>query len=172
MTTTDLTGATDGTDGVRPPDLSGLPGLEALRLIQAGGPGEPGAPFIGRLLGMRFDEVEHGRMVISLSTRPEFANPLGTVHGGIAATLLDSAMGCAVHTTLPAGVGYTTLELKVNYIRAADTRGQTLTAEGSVIHVGRSTATAEGRVHDENGRLIAHATTTCLILRPDGDAGR
>ncbi|MFJ3196534.1 PaaI family thioesterase [Streptomyces griseoviridis] len=169
MTTTDLTDLTDPTD---PTDLSGLSGLEVLRLIQAGALGEPDAPFIGRLLGMRFDEVEHGRMVISLTTRPEFANPLGTVHGGIAATLLDSVMGCAVHSTLPPGVGYTTLELKVNYIRAAGTGGQTLTADGSVIHLGRSTATAEGRVHDENGKLIAHATTTCLILRPQADGPR
>jgi uncharacterized protein (TIGR00369 family) len=80
--------------------------------------------------------------------------------------LLDSVMGCAVHTTLSAGVGYTTLELKVNYIRAARTDGQTLTAEGSVIHAGRSTATAEGKVVDEQGKLVAHATTTCMILQP------
>ncbi|MFJ3492007.1 PaaI family thioesterase [Streptomyces sp. NPDC086091] len=93
-----------------------------------------------------------------------FANPLGTVHGGIAATLLDSALGCAIHTTLPAGTSYTTLELKVNYIRAARTEGQRLTAEGTVIHTGRRTATAEGRVLDERGRLIAHATTTCLVM--------
>jgi uncharacterized protein (TIGR00369 family) len=73
-------------------------------------------------------------------------------------------MGCAVHTTLPAGVDYTTLELKVNYIRAAQTDGTTLTAEGTVIHAGRRTATAEGKVTDDRGKLIAHATTTCLIL--------
>lgn len=73
-------------------------------------------------------------------------------------------MGCAVHTTLPAGAGYTTLELKVNYIRAARTDGQILTAEGNVIHDGRRTATAEGKVLDDQGKLIAHATTTCMIL--------
>ena len=117
---------------------------------------------IRRLIGMRFDEIEHGRVVMSLDTRPDFTNPLGTVHGGIAATLLDSVMGCAVHTTLPAGVSYTSLEIKVNYIRAARTDGQTLTATGSVVHVGRRTATAEGKVLDGNGKLIAHATTTCL----------
>ncbi|GAA3357984.1 MULTISPECIES: PaaI family thioesterase [Saccharopolyspora] len=137
-------------------------GLELLRQVQSGA--FDGAPSIGGLLGMRFDVVEHGRIVVSLDTRPDFANPLGTVHGGIAATLLDSAMGCAVHTTLPAGVGYTTLELKVNYIRAARTDGQVLTTEGTVVHAGRRTATAEGKVHDEAGKLIAHATTTCLIL--------
>ncbi|MFF4584897.1 PaaI family thioesterase [Streptomyces sp. NPDC000345] len=147
-------------------DLSALSGLELMRLVQAGNLSD--TPSIGRLLGMRFDEVEPGRIVISLDTRPDFANPLGTVHGGIAATLLDSVLGCAVHTTLPAGTGYTTLELKVNYIRAARTDGQTLTAEGTVIHAGRRTATAEGRVVDERGRLIAHATTTCMILPADG----
>ena len=145
-------------------DFTALSGLELMRWVQSVRPTETDIPSIGRLLGMRFDEVEHGRIVISLDTRPDFANPLGTVHGGIAATLLDSAMGCAVHTTLPAGVGFTTLELKVNYIRAAHTGGQTLTAEGNVIHAGRRTATAEGKVLDDQGKLIAHATTTCLII--------
>jgi uncharacterized protein (TIGR00369 family) len=143
-------------------DLTAMSGLELMRWVQTERPTD--IPSIGRLLGMRFDEVEHGRIVLSLDTRPDFANPLGTVHGGIAATLLDSAMGCAVHTTLPAGVGYTTLELKVNYIRAARTDGQSLTAEGTVIHTGRRTATAEGRVLDDQGRLMAHATTTCMVL--------
>ncbi|MDA3647513.1 PaaI family thioesterase [Saccharopolyspora indica] len=147
-------------------ELAGLSGLELMRWVQAERP--TGIPSIGRLLGMRFDEVELGRIVLSLETRPDFANPLGTVHGGIAATMLDSAMACAVHTTLAAGVGYTTLELKVNYIRAAKTDGTTLTAEGTVIHAGRSTATAEGKVLDDRGELIAHATTTCLILDPEG----
>ncbi|MFJ4806149.1 PaaI family thioesterase [Streptomyces murinus] len=143
-------------------DFAAMTGLELMRWVQSERPAD--LPSIGRLLGMRFDEVEHGRVVVSLDTRPDFANPLGTVHGGIAATLLDSAMGCAVHTTLPAGVGYTTLELKVNYIRAARTDGQTLKAEGTVIHAGRRTATAEGKVLDDQGKLIAHATTTCIVL--------
>ncbi|MEV0697068.1 PaaI family thioesterase [Saccharopolyspora sp. NPDC050389] len=147
-------------------ELAAMSGLELMRWVQSERTDD--IPSIGRLLGMRFDEVEHGRIVISLETRPDFANPLGIVHGGIAATLLDSAMACAVHTTLPTGVGYTTLELKVNYIRAAQTDGRTLTAEGNVIHAGRSTATAEGKVLDDQGKLIAHATTTCLILQPAG----
>ncbi|MEU3708181.1 PaaI family thioesterase [Streptomyces anulatus] len=143
-------------------DPTTMTGLELMRWVQTELPTD--IPSIGRLLGMRFDEVGRGRIVISLDTRPDFANPLGTVHGGIAATLLDSVMGCAVHTTLPAGAGYTTLELKVNYIRAARTDGQKLTAEGTVIHAGRRVATAEGKVLDEQGKLIAHATTTCMIL--------
>lgn len=146
-------------------ELATMSGLELMRWVQTEQPAD--RPSIGRLLGMRFDEVDHGRTVISLDTRPDFANPLGTVHGGIAATLLDSVMGCAVHTTLPAGVGYTTLELKVNYIRTAQTNGRVLTAEGTVIHAGRRTATAEGKVLDDRGKLIAHATTTCLIIHPD-----
>jgi len=143
-------------------DPAAVSGLELMRWVQANRTAD--VPSIGRLLGMRFDEVEHGRIVMSLDTRPDFANPLGTVHGGITATLLDSVMACAVHTTLPAGLGYTTLELKVNYIRAVGTDGQTLTATGTVIHAGRRSATAEGTILDVQGRLIAHATTTCLVL--------
>jgi uncharacterized protein (TIGR00369 family) len=143
-----------------------MTGLELIRWVQTQNPTE--VPSIGRLLGFSFDEVDHGRVVISLDTRPDFANPLGSVHGGIAATVLDSVMGCAVHTTLPAGVAYTTLEIKVNYIRAASTNGQTLTATGTVIDSGRHTATAEGRVLGEHGKLIAHATTTCIVFPAAG----
>ncbi|MGP9021029.1 PaaI family thioesterase [Streptomyces sp. BR1] len=143
-------------------DFSTMSGLELLRWAQA----EPGrVPSIGKLIGMTFDEIDEGRTVMSLDPRPEFSNPLGTVHGGIAATLLDSVMGCAVHTMLPAGVGYTTLELKVNYIRPVALDAGRLTAEGTTIHVGRRTATAEGRVLSAEGKLVAHATTTCLIIR-------
>ncbi|WP_243837806.1 PaaI family thioesterase [Cumulibacter soli] len=150
----------DTTSGV---DFSTMSGLETLRWIKDRGPED--GPGINRLIGMQFDEVEFGRVVMSLTTQPNFGNPLGTVHGGIAATLLDSVVGCAVHSTMDAGVSYTTLELKVNYIRAARTDGQKLIGEGDTIHVGRRTATAEGRVLDEHGNLIAHATTTCIVLR-------
>ncbi|MEU4342258.1 PaaI family thioesterase [Nocardia sp. NPDC023852] len=143
-------------------DPAQLSGLELLRTAMTM-PSRP--PFIGDLLGMEVEELEQGRVVFALRTRPDFANPLGTTHGGICATLLDSVMGCAVHTTLEAGAGYTTLELKVNYIRSVPTGGQRLVATGTTIHVGRTTATAEGRVVDEQGRLVAHATTTCVIFR-------
>ncbi|PRX45430.1 acyl-CoA thioesterase [Prauserella shujinwangii] len=142
--------------------LATMPGLDALRAMTAL-PERP--PFIGTLLGMDVEELEFGRAVFSLATRPDFANPLGTLHGGICATLLDSAMGCAVHSTLEAGVGFGTLELKVNYIRSVPTSGHRLIATGTTIHVGRRTATAEGRVADDEGRLIAHGTTTCLLHR-------
>ncbi|MFI2344031.1 PaaI family thioesterase [Nocardia gamkensis] len=143
-------------------DPARLSGLELLRTAMSR---TDRPPFIGDLLGMEVDELEHGKVVFALRTRPDFANPLGTTHGGICATLLDSVMGCAVHTTLEPGVGYTTLELKINYIRAVPTGGRRLTATGTTIHVGRTTATAEGRVVDEQGRLVAHATTTCVIFR-------
>jgi uncharacterized protein (TIGR00369 family) len=144
------------------PAADELTGLELLKMASAA---TDNPAFIGTLLGMTIDEVEHGRVTMSLTSRPDMANPLGTLHGGICATLLDSAMGSAVHTTLEAGVGYGTLELKVNYIRSVPIDGVKLTATAHTVHVGRRTATAEGRVHDERGRLVAHGTTTCIIHR-------
>ncbi|MEU4173387.1 PaaI family thioesterase [Streptomyces sp. NPDC026665] len=143
-------------------DLASLSGLDLMRWLQAKGFDD--IPSVGRLLGMNYDEVEKGRIAISIETQPEFANPMGIVHGGIISTLLDSVMGCAVHTCLPVGTSYATLELKVNFIRATLVTGRKLTGEGTVIHLGRRTATAEGKVHDEEGKLVAHATTTCIIL--------
>ncbi|YAL83107.1 PaaI family thioesterase [Dermacoccaceae bacterium W4C1] len=141
-------------------ETTGPTGLQVLRLAFEQGEGRPS---IGRFLGMRPTRLEEGQVDFEVTTIPDFANPLGTVHGGICATLLDSAMGCAVHSTLPPGAWYTTLELSINYVRAASTDGSVLTAHGQTIHVGRSMATAEGQVHDQNGKLIAHGTTTCLV---------
>ena len=163
MTATDPTPVRPGQGD--PSALHGLAGLSGLELIRAIQEGKAPPPNIALLLGMNMSEADEGRVVFSLEAKPEFANPLGTVHGGIHATLLDSAMGCAVHTTLPAGVGYTTLELKVNYVKAISLDAGTLTCVGQVIHVGGRVATAEGRVTDSAGRLLAHATTTCLIFR-------
>lgn len=146
-------------------DLAAMSGLELLRWVKDN-VDDTTTPSIRRLLGMHFDVIDEGRVVISAPTRPDFSNPQGTTHGGIHATLLDSVMGCAVHTRLPAGLGYTTLELKVNYVRPVGLTGHTLRAEGEVIHLGRRTATAEGRIYDENDKLVAHATTTCLIIHP------
>ncbi|MDT5094952.1 MAG: hypothetical protein QOH60_4315 [Mycobacterium sp.] len=139
--------------------------LSGLELMRAAAAGSDRPNYIGTLIGLSIDEVEVGEVTMSLHSRPDMANPLGTLHGGICATLLDSAMGCAVHTTLEAGVGYGTLELKVNYIRSVPVDGVKLTATAKTIHVGRKTATAEGRVHDPQGRLVAHGTTTCMIHR-------
>lgn len=144
------------------PDAATVSGLDLMRAYMTS---EQHPPSIGQLLGMTLIRVDFGAADFQLTTQPLFANPLGTVHGGIAATMLDSAMGCAIHTTLPAGDWYTTLELKLNYIRAVATTGRTLTAYGHTVHVGRSTATAEGKITDDQGNLIAHGTTTCLLRR-------
>ena len=120
---------------------------------------------LGALLGMKPVSVEAGTMRFSLEPTRELYNPLGTVHGGIIATLLDSAMGCAVQSVLGAGDRYTTLEIKVNYVRpVVETTGEVI-GEGKVVHEGGRIATAEASVTDSAGRLYAHATTTCLISR-------
>ena len=140
----------------------GLSGLEYLRKIVAG---ELPRPPISALMNFGLAELSEGRAVFTVEPAEYHYNPIGVVHGGLAATLLDSAMGCAVHSALPAGAGYTTLEIKVNYIRAMTAHTGTVRCEGKLIHLGGRTATAEGRVVDENGKLYAHATTTCLIFR-------
>jgi uncharacterized protein (TIGR00369 family) len=126
---------------------------------------EHGEPVgVADLLGMRPSRVEHGTVSFECEASPRFANPMGGVHGGIIATLLDSALGCAVQTVLPESTGYTTLGLEVKYLRAVPTDAGTLTATGTVIHAGRRQATAEARLTDQAGRILATATTTCLIL--------
>ncbi|CAM3962944.1 PaaI family thioesterase [Smaragdicoccus niigatensis] len=144
-------------------DHAGPTGLELLQMFMTA---PKDAPNIGNLLGFTYEKLEFGEVSFSIATRPDFANPLGSVHGGICATLLDSVMGCAVHSTLGPGIGYSTLEIKVNYIRTVPTDGRKLIGTGKVVHAGRSTATAEGKVVDEDGRLVAHASTTCLIHTP------
>ncbi|AKC40286.1 phenylacetic acid degradation-like protein [Mycolicibacterium phlei] len=143
-------------------EIENLSGLELLKSM--GGTPEATPP-ISRLLGMQLEEISFGSVAFSVVTRPEFANPLGTLHGGICATLLDSVMGCAVHSTLEAGIGYGTLELKVNYVRTVATDGEKLIATGTVLHPGRRVATAEGKVIDSQGRLVAHGTTTVMVYR-------
>jgi uncharacterized protein (TIGR00369 family) len=139
-----------------------LAGLQYMRAIAAG---TLAPPPIAQLLGFHIAEAEEGRAVFALEPAEWMYNPIGSVHGGIAATILDSCMGCAVHTTLAAGVGYTTTDLQVRYIRAmSETTGRVL-AEGRVVHRGRRTATAEGRLFVESDEtLIAHASTGCVIL--------
>jgi uncharacterized protein (TIGR00369 family) len=140
-----------------------LPGLECMQAIVDG---RLPPPPIARLLDFTIVEVQDGRALFAIEPAEWMYNPIGSVHGGVAATILDSCMGCAVHTTLEAGVGYTTTDLQVRYIRAmSDASGRVL-AEGRVIHRGRRTATAEGRVFLESDEtLIAHGTTGCAILR-------
>ena len=127
------------------------------------------APPVARLLGFTFTGVAEGSVAMELDPAEFHYNPLSTVHGGVAATILDSVMACAVHSTLPAGRGYTTLEIKINYVRAITAATGRLRAEGKIIHVGRQVATAEGRLVDASGRLYVHGTTTCLVFAmPEG----
>lgn len=136
-------------------------GLDFLRGIMEG---RFPAPPIAALLGFELAEVEEGRVVFAGTPQFEHYNPLGTVHGGYFATLLDSCMACAVHSMLKAGFGYTTMEFKVNLVRAMTDKTGRVFAEGRSIHSGRQVATSEGTLRDESGRLYAHATTTCLVF--------
>ena len=141
---------------------SELAGLEYIRALADG---RVLPPPIVQLLGFEVVEAQEGRVVFALRPVEWMYNPLGTVHGGVAATILDTCMGCAVHTTLPQGVGYTTTDLQVRYIRAMGSATGRVLAEGRVLHAGKRTATAEGRVFAElDGRLIAHGTTGCAIF--------
>ncbi|MFL6332608.1 MAG: PaaI family thioesterase [Pyrinomonadaceae bacterium] len=140
----------------------GLSGLEFLKKVASG---ELPRPPISALMNFGLAELEKGRAVFTVEPAEYHYNPIGVVHGGLAATLLDSAMGCAVHSVLPAGAGYTTLEIKVNYVRALTAETGGVRCEARVIHVGGRTATAEGKVLDAASKLYAHATTTCIIFR-------
>ena len=113
---------------------------------------------------MRLAQIEEGEAVFELMPAEQHYNPIGVVHGGIAFTMLDSAMGCSVQSLLPAGKGYTTLEIKANLVRAVTLQTGPIRAIGKIVHMGRQTATAEGRLEDAAGKLYAHATTTCIIL--------
>ena len=138
-------------------------GLELLRAV-ADGTLPP--PPIAELLGMRMLEVDAGRALFALDPAEWMYNPIGSVHGGVAATLLDTCMGCAVHSTLAAGVAYTTTDLQVRYLRAMGADTGRVLAEGRVIHSGRRQVAAEGRVYvQESGKLIAHGTSGCLVLK-------
>ncbi len=139
-----------------------LSGMEYIQAIIAG---ELPAPPISELVGFRLALAEPGRAVFEMEPGPQHYNPIGSVHGGIALTLLDSAMGCAVHTTLERGVGYTTLEVKTNFVRPITAETGLIRCEGVVLHGGSRVATAEGRLTDTAGKLLAHGTTTCLIFQ-------
>jgi uncharacterized protein (TIGR00369 family) len=141
--------------------LKALSGLEFMRGIADG---RLPRPPISELMGFVAAEVEEGRIVFLGTPGAQHYNPIGSVHGGYAATLLDSCMGCAVHSSLPAGMGYTTLELKVSYLRAMTIDTGVVRAEGRVIGSGRRAAFAEGSLTDQKGRILGHATTTCLIF--------
>ena len=142
-------------------------GMTGLEYLQAMASGQLPPPPIMSTLGFEQGSmtVEPGKVVFSLRAQEYHYNPIGSVHGGVLATLLDSAVACAIQSRLPAGTVYTTLELKVNFTRAVRASTGLLRCEGTVLHLGKQVATAEGRIVDPEGRLCAHATTTCLILQ-------
>jgi uncharacterized protein (TIGR00369 family) len=139
-------------------------GQDGIDFMQAIASGQIPPPPIARLLGMTVEKVAVGQITFGLETGEHLYNPIGSVHGGVFCTVLDSAMGCAVHSTLRAGQGYTTLELKVNLVKRLTVDVPTVTATGRVLTSGRRVATAEGQLTGPDGTLYAHATTTCLIL--------
>ncbi|HWM44252.1 MAG TPA: PaaI family thioesterase [Burkholderiales bacterium] len=138
-----------------------MAGIEFLRAMRDG---KLPHPPICALLSYRLVEVEAGHAVFEATPGEQHYNPIGVVHGGLAMTLLDSAMGCAVQTQMPHGGGYTTLEAKTNLVRAVTSSTGVLRAIGKVLHLGKRVATAEARLEDREGKLYAHATTTCIVL--------
>lgn len=151
----------------RPDQVAGRTGLQILQAMVAGE--IPRAP-ISRTLNFLIVELAEGRAVFQGRPLFEHYNPLGTVHGGWIATLLDSAVGCSVHTLMEPGKTYTTLELKINYVKAVTHKVPLVRAVGEVIHRGGRIATAEGKLLGPDGTLYAHATTTCLILEAQPSA--
>lgn len=141
--------------------LAGLTGLEQMQRMIAG---ELPAPPISETLEFALVQVEFGRAVFQGKPSAKVLNPMGTVHGGWYASILDSAVGCAVNTAMPAGRGYTTLELKLNIVRSISLDVPLVRAEGYTVHVGKQVATAEGRLVGHDGKLYAHASTTCLVF--------
>jgi uncharacterized protein (TIGR00369 family) len=140
-------------------------GRSGLAFIRAIATGELSPPPIAQLLGLDIVEASEGRAVFALEPAEWMLNPIGSVHGGIAATLLDSCMGCAVQTVLPEGRAYTTSDLQVRYLRSMTAETGRVLAEGTVVHSGRRQATADGRITVEaTGKVIATATTGCIIL--------
>jgi uncharacterized protein (TIGR00369 family) len=141
-----------------------MSGIDLLTAVQRG---ELPAPPIAKTLGMDLLDVAPGRAVFGLTPAEYHYNPIGVVHGGVLTTICDSAMGCAVHSRLEAGVGYTTLELKMNFVRAVTLTTGPIQCVGTVLSFGSRVATAEARLLDAQDKLLCHATTTCLIFRAE-----
>jgi uncharacterized protein (TIGR00369 family) len=140
---------------------SQLGGLDFFRLMLAGGAPHP--PML-ELMGIRLADVEHGRVVFTANVEERFYNGTGVAHGGFAATLLDTALGCAINSTTGAGRRFTTLELKVNLTRPLTTAANPLRCEGKVIHIGGRIAISEAWIHGGDDKLYAHGTTTCIVV--------
>ena len=145
------------------------PGLSFLQVLIAGR--HPAPPF-SRATGIYLMEAEENRVVFKGTPTDAFLNPIGTIHGGWTSAILDSAMACAVHTTLKAGQGYTSVEMKLNFVRPILPDLGEVTCEGTVIHRGGTLATSEGKLFDAKGRLLAHGTETCMIFEAAARASR
>ena len=143
---------------------AGLSGAEFFAAIRRG---ELPPPPIGRLMDFVAIDFSPGRFVFQGTPRLDHYNPLGSVHGGVFATMADSACGCAVHTMLPVGVFYTSLDLSVKFLRPVTVDTGPITAEGTVVHLGRRTALAEARITDAAGKVYVTATSSCLVMRPE-----
>ena len=139
--------------------------VDGLTFLKRMASGEIPPPPIVTTLGMTLEEVEEGRVVFGFEPAEFHYNPIGSVHGGVYATLLDSACGCVVQSALPAGARYTSLDLTVKFLRGMSVETGPTRCEGKLIHMGRSTALAEARLTDAAGRLYAHATSSCMLLR-------
>ncbi len=144
-----------------PPDVTQFSGLEILQKMIAG---DLPAPPMAQVMGLRPVLAERGRVMFLSTPRAEFLNPMGTVHGGYAMTLLDTALACAVHSTLAVGQTYTTLEVKANFVRAILPDMGELTVEATILSAGRRIGTSDAKITDAQGRLLAHGSTTCLIF--------
>jgi len=138
-----------------------LSGLELLRAMSSGA--VPPPPIM-QTLGIERLEADEGRVTVLMTAREYHYNPIGTVHGGVLATLLDTAAACAVHSTLPAGTGYTSLDLTTKFLRPVTVRSGVLRCEGTVLSRGRRTALAQARLTDADGQLVAYATSSCLLF--------
>jgi uncharacterized protein (TIGR00369 family) len=150
-----------GAGVARPEQVAGMTGLQTMQAMLRG---ELPFPPIAQTLDFQLLEADAGRALFQGTPGPAHLNPMGGIHGGWYATLLDSALGCAVHTMMPVGRGYTTAELGVNLVKAINPKVQRVRAEGKVLHCGRQLATAEARLYGPDGTLYAHATTTCLVF--------
>lgn len=164
MTSQMPTAPLSAADAPRVATASEMKHLSGFDFLTAIATGELPQPPIAALMDFRLTKVESGKVVFEGTPGPQHYNPIGSVHGGFAATVLDSVMGCSVHSTLPAGTSYTTVELKVNFVRAITLETGGVRAESRIIHQGSRIATAEGQLYGADGRLLAHGTTTCLIF--------
>jgi len=155
----------DTTAGIGVAPLETLKTMSGLEFLRGIAEGRLPAPPIAALLGFRLAEVARGFALFTMIPEFKHYNPISVVHGGVAATLLDSCMSCAVQTHCEPGTAYTTLEIKINFVRAITDQTGPIRAEGRTLYVGRRSGTAEGKIIDAKGTLLAHGTTTCMLFQ-------